>query len=84
MFAEGRDALAGESDLPDRSGPDRAALFGHFLEAAGEVLVHPCETAGRQAYAAANAVLVERADRLGRWHRRHGARGAGGGRPGGR
>ncbi|MCX2925277.1 hypothetical protein [Streptomyces sp. NEAU-W12] len=48
----------------NRVKPDHAALFDHLVEAAGEVLVLPCETAGRPAYAAANAVLVERADRL--------------------
>ncbi|MFJ9345483.1 hypothetical protein [Streptomyces sp. NPDC101237] len=44
--------------------PDHAALFDRLLEAAGEVLVLPHETANRQAYEAANAVLIERADRL--------------------
>ncbi|MFD3736026.1 hypothetical protein [Streptomyces sp. NPDC058632] len=44
--------------------PDDAALFDRLVEAAGEVLVLPYETAARQAYEAANAVLVERADRL--------------------
>ncbi|MEW1778140.1 hypothetical protein [Streptomyces sp. NPDC086777] len=44
--------------------PDHAALFDQLVEAAGEVLVLPHETANRQAYEAANAVLVERADRL--------------------
>ncbi|MFD3826798.1 hypothetical protein [Streptomyces sp. NPDC058625] len=44
--------------------PDDAALFDRLVEAAGEVLVLPYETAGRQAYEAANAVLVERADRI--------------------
>ena len=44
--------------------PDHAALFDQLVEAAGEVLVLPHETANRQAYEAANAVLIERADRL--------------------
>jgi hypothetical protein len=43
---------------------DHAALFDHLVEAAAEVLVLPHETANRQAYEAANAVLIERADRL--------------------
>ncbi|MFG1665057.1 hypothetical protein [Streptomyces sp. Y7] len=44
--------------------PDHAALFDRLAEAAHEVLVLPHETANRQAYEAANAVLIERADRL--------------------
>ncbi|WP_327695952.1 hypothetical protein [Streptomyces sp. NBC_00459] len=44
--------------------PSHAALFDHLVEAAEEVLVLPHETANRQAYEAANAVLIERADRL--------------------
>jgi hypothetical protein len=44
--------------------PDHAALFDHLVEAAEEVLVLPHETANRQAYEAANAVLIERADRI--------------------
>lgn len=44
--------------------PDHAALFDHLVEAAAEVLVLPDETANRQAYEAANALLIERADRL--------------------
>ncbi|WP_416976417.1 hypothetical protein [Streptomyces sp. T028] len=44
--------------------PDHAPLFDHLLEAAAEALVLPHETANRQAYEAANAVLIERADRL--------------------
>ncbi|MGW1032295.1 hypothetical protein ACWD4Z_08865 [Streptomyces antibioticus] len=44
--------------------PDHAPLFDRLVEAAGEVLVLPHETADRQAYEAANAVLIERADRL--------------------
>ncbi|WP_432044425.1 hypothetical protein [Streptomyces asiaticus] len=44
--------------------PDHAATFDRLVEAADEVLVMPYETADRQAYEAANAVLLERADRL--------------------
>ncbi|MGW2325527.1 hypothetical protein ACWC5C_07140 [Streptomyces sp. NPDC001700] len=44
--------------------PDHAATFDRLVEAANEVLVMPHETANRQAYEAANAVLLERADRL--------------------
>ncbi|MET7457835.1 hypothetical protein ABZT03_39510 [Streptomyces sp. NPDC005574] len=44
--------------------PDHAALFDHLIEAAQEVLVLPHETADRQAYEAANTLLIERADRL--------------------
>lgn len=44
--------------------PDHAALFDHLVEAAEEVLVLPHEAANRQAYESANAVLIERADRL--------------------
>ncbi|MBT2415248.1 hypothetical protein J7I94_32715 [Streptomyces sp. ISL-12] len=44
--------------------PDHAVLFDHLVEAAEEVLVLPNGTADRQAYEAANAVLIERADRL--------------------
>ncbi|NUV58948.1 hypothetical protein [Streptomyces sp. CAI-85] len=44
--------------------PDHAPLFDRLVEAAGEVLVLPHESANRQAYEAANAVLIDRADRL--------------------
>ncbi|MEU1343431.1 hypothetical protein [Streptomyces sp. NPDC005827] len=44
--------------------PDHAVLFDHLVEAAAEILVLPHETANRQAYEAANIVLIERADRL--------------------
>ncbi|WP_103503398.1 MULTISPECIES: hypothetical protein [Streptomyces] len=44
--------------------PNHAALFDRLVESAEEVLVLPYETANRQAYEAANAVLIERADRL--------------------
>lgn len=44
--------------------PDHALVFDRLVAAAEEVLVLPHETADRQAYEAANAVLIERADRL--------------------
>lgn len=44
--------------------PDHAPVFDRLVEAAEDVVVLPIETAGRQAYEAANSVLVERADRL--------------------
>ena len=44
--------------------PDHAPVFDRLVEAAEEVLVLPHETANRQAYEAANAVLIERADQL--------------------
>lgn len=44
--------------------PDHAPLFDRLVEVAGEVLVMDHETANRQAYETANAVLLERADRL--------------------
>ncbi|GAA5702443.1 hypothetical protein Save01_03260 [Streptomyces avermitilis] len=44
--------------------PDHAPLFDHLVEADDEVLVLDHETANRQAYEAANAVLLERADCL--------------------
>ncbi|MFF0648550.1 hypothetical protein ACFYVV_33650 [Streptomyces tendae] len=44
--------------------PDGAPLFDRLVEAADEVVVLPYERAGRQAYEAANALLLERADRL--------------------
>lgn len=44
--------------------PEHAATFDRLVEAADEVLVMPYATADRQAYEAANAVLLERADRL--------------------
>ncbi|MGW6270699.1 MULTISPECIES: hypothetical protein [unclassified Streptomyces] len=43
---------------------DHAPLFDRLVEAACEVLVVDHETADRAAYEAANAVLLERADRL--------------------
>ncbi|MDW6061118.1 hypothetical protein SAZ11_27735 [Streptomyces sp. FXJ1.4098] len=44
--------------------PDHAATFDRFMDAADEVLVMPHATANREAYEAANAVLLERAERL--------------------
>lgn len=44
--------------------PDHAGLFDRLVDAAAEVLTMPHDTAGREAYEAANAVLLERADRL--------------------
>ncbi|MFF6781182.1 hypothetical protein [Streptomyces sp. NPDC012510] len=44
--------------------PAHHASYDRLAEAAVEVVVLPYETAGRQAYEAANAVLIERADRL--------------------
>jgi hypothetical protein len=44
--------------------PDHAGTFDHLVKAAAEVLVMPHEKADRKAYEAANAVLLERADRL--------------------
>lgn len=44
--------------------PDHAEMFDRLATAANEVLVMPHETADRAAYEAANAVLLERADRL--------------------
>ncbi|MDT3399453.1 hypothetical protein RKE29_22870 [Streptomyces sp. B1866] len=44
--------------------PDHAPVFDRLAAAADEVLVMPYPTADRRAYEAANAVLLERADRL--------------------
>ncbi|OMI39048.1 hypothetical protein [Streptomyces sparsogenes] len=44
--------------------PDHAATFDRLRDAAQEVVVMPYATASREAYEAANAVLLERADRL--------------------
>ncbi|GAA2243078.1 hypothetical protein GCM10010145_06940 [Streptomyces ruber] len=43
---------------------DHVTMFEHLVDAADEVLVLPYGTADRQAFEAANAVLLERADRL--------------------
>ncbi|MFC9285468.1 hypothetical protein [Streptomyces sp. NPDC057052] len=79
-IAEGADSVFAEAVLaaggrltvvvPSRDyrrtkvGPGHAARFDHLVEAAHEVVVLPRERADRQAYEAANAVLVERADHL--------------------
>ncbi|MYY10541.1 hypothetical protein GT204_16910 [Streptomyces sp. SID4919] len=44
--------------------PEHAETFDRLVKAADEVVVLPHETANRQAYEAANSVLLERADRL--------------------
>ncbi|MGP3947222.1 hypothetical protein [Streptomyces sp. 7N604] len=44
--------------------PDHAPVFDRLLEAADEVLVMPYKTANREAYEAANTILLERADRV--------------------
>ncbi|ADI08655.1 hypothetical protein SBI_05535 [Streptomyces bingchenggensis BCW-1] len=44
--------------------PDHAETFDRLMDAADEVLVMPHATANREAYEAANSVLLERADRL--------------------
>ncbi|MFI1334074.1 hypothetical protein ACH4U7_29010 [Streptomyces sp. NPDC020845] len=44
--------------------PDHAATFDRFMDVADEVLVMPHATANREAYEAANAVLLERAERF--------------------
>ncbi|MZE77224.1 hypothetical protein [Streptomyces xinghaiensis] len=44
--------------------PDHAPVFDRLLEAAADVLVMPYGTAGREAYEAANAVMLDRTERL--------------------
>lgn len=44
--------------------PGHAPAFDRLVQAAAEVVVAPFATAGREAYEAANRVLLERADRL--------------------
>ncbi|MFM9551211.1 MULTISPECIES: hypothetical protein [Streptomyces] len=44
--------------------PEHGASYDRLVEAAGEVVRLPYETAARPAYEAANTVLIERADRL--------------------
>ncbi|MDT0573979.1 hypothetical protein RM704_42140 [Streptomyces sp. DSM 3412] len=44
--------------------PEHADSYDRLVEAAEEVVVLPYETADREAYEAANAVLIQRADRL--------------------
>ncbi|MFG2556937.1 hypothetical protein [Streptomyces sp. NPDC048581] len=79
-IAKGADSLFAEAVLAARGrltvvipskdyrrtevGSDQAPLFDRLVDAAEEVLVLPHDTADRQAYEAANAVLIERADRL--------------------
>jgi hypothetical protein len=78
--AEGSDSLFAEAVLAagghliavipsqdyrrNKVGPAHAAVFDCLLEAAEEVHVLPYETADRNAYEAANALLLARADRL--------------------
>ncbi|WP_405945337.1 hypothetical protein [Streptomyces sp. NBC_00932] len=79
-IAEGSDALFAEAVLatggrltvviPSRDyrrktvRPGHAALFDRLVDASDDVVVIPVDSAGRAAYAAANALLLERADRL--------------------
>lgn len=44
--------------------PEHAPLFDRLVQGADEVLVTPFESAGREAYEAANRVLLDRGDRL--------------------
>lgn len=44
--------------------PEHAPLFDRLVQDADEVLVMPFETAGREAYEAANRVMLDRGDRL--------------------
>ncbi|WP_306317461.1 MULTISPECIES: hypothetical protein [unclassified Streptomyces] len=72
VFAEAVLAAGGRLTvvLPSRDyrrhvvGPAHAPAFDRLVEAADDVVVLPYETADRQAYEAANAALLERADRL--------------------
>ncbi|NDZ77095.1 hypothetical protein G3I19_00870 [Streptomyces sp. SID10853] len=79
-IAEGSDALFAEAVLaaggrltaviPSRDyrrravRPGHAARFDRLVQASDDVVVIPQESAGRAAYDAANALLLERADRL--------------------
>jgi hypothetical protein len=79
-IAEGSDSLFAEAVLatggrlsvviPSRDyrrktvRPGHAGLFDRLVDASDEVVVIPEESAGRAAYNAANAVLLDRADRL--------------------
>ncbi|WP_075735438.1 hypothetical protein [Streptomyces acidiscabies] len=79
-IAEGADALFAEAVLAvggrlvvvipsqdyraEKVKPDHADLFDRLLEAADEIVVMPYETADRHAYEAANAVLIQRAERI--------------------
>ncbi|WP_030752865.1 hypothetical protein [Streptomyces sp. NRRL F-5135] len=72
LFAEEVVALGGKLVvvIPSRDyretkvKPDHAPVFDRLMESAADVLVMPHDTADRQAYESANAVLLERADRL--------------------
>ncbi|MEU2283803.1 hypothetical protein ABZ614_18025 [Streptomyces sp. NPDC013178] len=72
LFAEAVLAAGGRlvAVIPSRDyrrakvGPAHAPVFDHLVDSAAEVLVLPRDKADHQAYEAANAVLVERADRL--------------------
>jgi hypothetical protein len=44
--------------------PEHAELFDRLVSAASDVIVLPFEHAGREAYEAANELLLERADEL--------------------
>ncbi|WP_329367876.1 hypothetical protein OG896_21985 [Streptomyces sp. NBC_00669] len=72
LFAEEVLAAGGElvAVVPSRDyraakvKPGHAPAFDRLVQAAAEVVVAPFATAGREAYEAANRVLLERADRL--------------------
>lgn len=72
LFAESVLAAGGRlvAVLPSRDyrtatvKPEHAETYDRLTAAADEVVVLPYETVSRKAYEAANAVLVERADRL--------------------
>lgn len=72
LFAEEVTAIGGRliAVIPSRDyraakvKPAHAAVFDHLVEAAEEVVTLPHETANREAYEAANAELLQRADRL--------------------
>ncbi len=72
LFAEEVLAVGGElvAVIPSRDyraekvKPDHAPAFDRLVRDAAEVVTAPFTTAGREAYEAANRVLLERADRL--------------------
>jgi hypothetical protein len=72
LFAEEVLAAGGElvAVIPSRDyraekvKPDHAPAFDRLVRDAAEVVTAPFTTAGREAYEAANRVLLERADRL--------------------
>ncbi|WP_299530567.1 hypothetical protein [uncultured Streptomyces sp.] len=72
LFAEELTAMGGRlvavvpsQDYRDAQvDPTHAPVFDHLLEAAVEVHVLPVENADHAAYAAANAELIKRADRI--------------------